>query len=85
VTCAPSASPNGDRSGFKIWLEARRRSRDNGFGASITTGRIVSNRVVRWIGHKVDECMVNDNVDRTEAMRRVRKRYEGLFDTFQIV
>jgi hypothetical protein len=34
---------------------------------------------------KVDQCMINEDVDRTEAMRRVRKRNEGLFDAFQIV
>jgi hypothetical protein len=34
---------------------------------------------------KVDQCMINEDVDRTEAMRRVRKRHEGLFDAFQIV
>jgi hypothetical protein len=34
---------------------------------------------------KVDAVMVNEECDRTEAMRRVRKRNEGLFDAFQIV
>jgi hypothetical protein len=34
---------------------------------------------------KVDACMINEEVDRTEAMRRIRKRHQGLFDAFQIV
>jgi len=34
---------------------------------------------------KCDQVMLDENRDRTEAMRRVRKRNEGLFDAFQIV
>ena len=34
---------------------------------------------------KVDACMINEEVDRTEAMRRIRKRHQGLSDAFQIV
>jgi hypothetical protein len=34
---------------------------------------------------KVDACMIDEDVDRTEAMRRIRKRHQGLFDAFQIV
>jgi hypothetical protein len=34
---------------------------------------------------KVDACMINEDVDRTEAMRRVRKRSPSLYDMFQIV
>jgi hypothetical protein len=34
---------------------------------------------------KCDQVMLDENCDRTEAMRRVRKRNEGLFDAFQIV
>jgi hypothetical protein len=31
---------------------------------------------------KCDQVMLDENCDRTEAMRRVRKRNEGLFDAF---
>jgi hypothetical protein len=34
---------------------------------------------------KCDQVMLAEGCDRTEAMRRVRKRHEGLFDAFQLV
>jgi hypothetical protein len=34
---------------------------------------------------KCDQAMQQEGCDRTEAMRRVRKRHEGLFDAFQLV
>jgi hypothetical protein len=34
---------------------------------------------------KCDQVMLEENCDRTTAMRRVRKRNEGLFDAFQLV
>ena len=34
---------------------------------------------------KCDQVMLAEGYDRTEAMRRVRKRHEGLFDAFQLV
>jgi len=40
--------------------------------------------VVRFM-EKVDECMIDEDVDRTTAMSIVRKRHEGLFDAFQVV
>jgi hypothetical protein len=36
-----------------------------------------------WL--KCDQVMLAEGYDRTEAMRRVRKRHEGLFDAFQLV
>jgi len=34
---------------------------------------------------KCDQVMLAEGCDPTEAMRRVRKRHEGLFDAFQLV
>jgi hypothetical protein len=34
---------------------------------------------------KCNQVMVEEGCDRTEAMRIVRKRHEGLFDAFQLV
>ena len=35
--------------------------------------------------NKVDECIINEQVDRTRAIQIVRKRHPGLYDCFQLL